>query len=91
LQQALDEWEDPNSDLSRRWDREHDEHVSRRLLELIEPEFAPSTRRAFRRVVLEGAPAATVAAELGISVNAVFIAKSRVLGRLREEGRGLLE
>jgi RNA polymerase sigma-70 factor (ECF subfamily) len=41
--------------------------------------------------VLDGAPAAAVAAELGLSVNAVLIAKSRVLHRLREEGRGLLE
>jgi RNA polymerase sigma-70 factor (ECF subfamily) len=91
LQQALDQWEDPHSALSRLWDREHDEYVSRRLLELIQPEFAPSTWQAFQRVVVEGAPAQEVAAELGISVNAVFIAKSRVLGRLREEGRGLLE
>ena len=32
-----------------------------------------------------------VAADLGISVNAVFIAKSRVLKRLREVGEGILE
>jgi RNA polymerase sigma-70 factor, ECF subfamily len=89
--QALDAWEDPTSDLSRHWDREHDEHVSRRLLELIQPEFTPSTWRAFQGVVLEGKSAQAVAADLGISVNAVFIAKSRVLARLREEGQGLLE
>jgi DNA-directed RNA polymerase specialized sigma24 family protein len=38
----------------------------------------------------EAAPA-EVAAELGISVNAALIAKSRVLRRLREEIRGLVE
>jgi RNA polymerase sigma-70 factor (ECF subfamily) len=58
---------------------------------LVEPEFTPSTWRAFRRVVLEGAPPTAVAAELGTSVNAVFIAKSRVLQRLRQEARGLLD
>ncbi len=87
----LAELEDPASGLSALWDEEHDRHVLRRLLEMIEGNFQPSTWRAFRRLVLDGAPAAAVAAELGLSVNAVLIAKSRVLARLREEGRGLLE
>lgn len=89
-----EEWErleDPDSDLSRAWDREHDEFVARRLLELMEPEFSPTTWLAFRRQVLDGTPAVEVAAELGTSVNAVLLAKSRVLARLRKEGRGLLD
>jgi RNA polymerase sigma-70 factor (ECF subfamily) len=87
----LTELEDNASDPSRQWDQEHDATVARRLLELLEPEFTPSTWQAFRRQVLEEARPADVAAELGISVNAVLIAKSRVLRRLREEGRGLVE
>jgi RNA polymerase sigma-70 factor (ECF subfamily) len=87
----LAELEDPTSGLSALWDEEHDRHVLRRLLELIAGDFQPSTWQAFRRLVLDGAPAAVVAAELGLSVNAVLIAKSRVLQRLREEGRGLVE
>ena len=43
LDSALDQLEDPASDLSRRWDREHDEFVLHRLLDLIEPEFRPAT------------------------------------------------
>jgi RNA polymerase sigma-70 factor (ECF subfamily) len=89
--QVLEQLEDPNSALSQLWDREHDQHVTRRLLELIEPEFSATTWQAFRRVVLEGAKAAEVAAELGITANAVWIAKSRVLARLREELRGLTD
>jgi RNA polymerase sigma-70 factor, ECF subfamily len=83
--------EDPDSDLSRAWDREHDEFVARRLLQLMEPEFSPATWRAFRRQVVDGRPAAEVAAELATSVNAVLLAKSRVLARLRREGRGLID
>jgi RNA polymerase sigma-70 factor (ECF subfamily) len=83
--------EDNSSDPSRQWDFEHDQHVARRLLELLEPEFTPSTWHAFRRQVLEDARPADVAAELGISVNAALIAKSRVLRRLREEGEGLVD
>jgi RNA polymerase sigma-70 factor (ECF subfamily) len=87
----LAQLEDPDSGLSHLWDQEHDKHVLHRLLALIEPQFTPSTWRAFHRVVLEGARPDAVAAELGLSVNAVFIAKSRVLQRLRDETRELLD
>jgi len=87
---VLQQLEDPHSDLSRQWDREHDEHVARALLEQIEGEFNPATWRAFQLLVLEERQPAEVAAEVGISLNAVFIAKSRVLSRLREESAGLV-
>jgi len=87
----LDQLEDPASDLSRLWDRDHDQHVLQRLLELIEPDFQPATWRAFRRQVIDGASAETVAAELGLTVNAVLIAKSRVLSHLRRNAQGLVD
>jgi RNA polymerase sigma-70 factor (ECF subfamily) len=86
----LAELEDADGRLSRLWDREHDAHVARQLLARAESDFAPATWAAFRRQVLDGEPAAAVAAELGLSVNAVLIAKSRVLRRLRAEAGGLL-
>jgi RNA polymerase sigma-70 factor (ECF subfamily) len=58
---------------------------------LLEPEFEPTTWRAFRALVLEGRPTGEVAAELGITSNAVRIAKSRVLSRFRREAEGLIE
>ena len=87
---VLDQLADPDSQLSRLWDQEHDRHVARRLLELIEPEFEPTTWRAFRGLVLEHKSTAEVAAELGISANAARIAKSRVLSRFRREAEGLI-
>lgn len=89
--QVLDQLEDPESDLSRLWDKEHDDRVIQRLLELIRPRFEERTWQAFQRVTLEGTPVDKVAADLGMSVNAVFIAKSRVLHQLRQEGQELLE
>lgn len=91
LGRVLEQLEDPHSDLSRRWDRQHDEHVARRLLKLVRPRLKLRTWQAFERVVLEGAPSEQVARELGISINAVYIAKSRVFRLLREESRGLLD
>ena len=87
----LDELEDPESALSKRWDKEHDEYVTRHLLEKIRPRFEGKTWEAFQRVALEGDAVDEVAEELGMSVNAVFIAKSRVVHQLRQEGQGLLD
>jgi RNA polymerase sigma-70 factor (ECF subfamily) len=87
----LDELADPTSALSRVWDQEHDRHVVHRLLAWVEPEFQPSTWSAFRMAVLEGHPTDHVAGSLGLTPNAVLIAKSRVLRRLREVSMGLID
>lgn len=82
---------DPTSEMSRQWDREHDRYVLSRLMELIAPQFEPTTMAAFRRVALDGATPAQTAEELGVSLNAVLIAKSRVLSMLRQEAKGLID
>ncbi len=87
----LDELESPESDLSRLWDREHDDHVAASLLRRVQKDFAPATWQAFQRHVLEGEPAAQVAAALGLSLNSVLLAKSRVLKRVRQELAGFVE
>jgi RNA polymerase sigma-70 factor (ECF subfamily) len=91
FEKVLHQLEDPDSGLSRLWDQEHDLHVARRLLELIEPEFESTTWQAFRGLVLDGKRTADVAAELGVTPNAVRIAKSRVLSRFRQEVEGLID
>jgi RNA polymerase sigma factor (sigma-70 family) len=88
---VLDQLEDPASDLSRQWDREHNDHVARKLLEYVEPEFQPATWQAFCRLVLDDDKPEKVAADLSLPVSAVLIAKARVLQRLRAEARGLLD
>jgi len=82
---------DPFPDLEAMWEREHDRHVTEALLKLVEPAFTQSTWLAFRRQVLHGLRAEEVASELGISVNAALLAKSRVLRRLRDEAAGLID
>jgi RNA polymerase sigma-70 factor (ECF subfamily) len=68
----LDRLADPNSDLARAWDREHDQYVCQRLLAIVQPDFTPPTWEAFRRFALDGLPAARVAAELHLTENAVL-------------------
>jgi RNA polymerase sigma-70 factor (ECF subfamily) len=59
--------------------------------EQVRMEFADSTWQAFWRTGVENRPIAEVAKELGISVGAVYIARSRVLARLRERVEQLTE
>jgi RNA polymerase sigma-70 factor (ECF subfamily) len=54
-------------------------------LELVRAEFENRTWEAFWRAVIEGQGPAHVAEDLGMSVQAVYKAKSRVLRRLRGE------
>jgi len=87
----LAQLDDPSSEMSLIWNREHDQYVLRQLLALAEPHFEPTTWNAFCRVALDGAKADVVAREMGISLNAICLAKSRVLRRLRQESEGLIE
>jgi RNA polymerase sigma-70 factor (ECF subfamily) len=66
-------------------EEEYRARVVARALELMRAEFEPATWRACWEFVVNDRPAADVAAELGVTVNAVYLAKGRVLRRLREE------
>jgi RNA polymerase sigma-70 factor (ECF subfamily) len=70
---------------------EYRDYLIRRALELMQAEFEPTTWQAFWASVVAERPAAAVARELGISENAVYLAKGRVLRRLRRELAGLLD
>jgi RNA polymerase sigma-70 factor (ECF subfamily) len=72
-------------------DAEYHAYLARRALGLMQAEFRPTTWKACWEQVVCGRPAAEVAAELGISEGAAYVAKSRVLRRLREELDGLLD
>lgn len=56
-----------------------------RGVELVRAEFEPQTWQAFWRTAVDGVATKDVAGELTMSVNAVRLAKSRVLRRLRAE------
>lgn len=62
-----------------------------RAFELMQSEFEPKTSRACWEHIVTGDPARVVGERLGMSENAVYLARSRVLKRLREELAGLLD
>jgi RNA polymerase sigma-70 factor (ECF subfamily) len=87
---ALDNLADPDA-ADGFWETEYRRQVVGHALEVMQAEFQPTTWKACWELVVCDRPAAEVAVELGISENAVYIAKCRVLRRLRRELEGLIE
>jgi RNA polymerase sigma-70 factor (ECF subfamily) len=89
-QEALQELADEQAP-DPEWVEAFNSRVLEAALARIRPQFEPSTWRAFERVWLENRSAAEAAEELSIRIHAVYVAKSRVLKRLVEEVRDLVE
>ncbi|MFT5526468.1 MAG: DNA-directed RNA polymerase specialized sigma24 family protein [Pirellulaceae bacterium] len=51
----------------------------------VRNEFQPTTWQAFTRTFVGGQSVARVSLELGLSVGAIYVARSRVMKRLRDE------
>ena len=72
-------------------ERDYLGHVLRRTLEWMRSEFpSPSWEICWEHVV-EDRPASEVATKYHVSINMVYLSKSRILKRLRLELAGLLE
>ena len=66
--------------------RQQDESLLyRRAIELVRAQFSPRDWAAFYKLVMERKSAAEIAQELQVSTNVVYLAKSRVLRRFRQE------
>jgi RNA polymerase sigma-70 factor (ECF subfamily) len=72
-------------------EEEYNRYLVSRVFEVLAKEFSETTRRAFVEHGVNGRVATEVAAELGLSVGAVYAARFRVLTRLRQELEGLLD
>jgi RNA polymerase sigma-70 factor (ECF subfamily) len=60
-------------------------------LRVVEESFEPLTFQSAHACLIERKAAPAVAAELGVSLNSVYLAKSRVLKKLREVLAGFLD
>jgi RNA polymerase sigma-70 factor (ECF subfamily) len=83
-QDVLEAQIDPQDDLAEWWNREYEQRLFHWAAARVRPQFAEASWRAFWATAVQGRAPQEVADELGQSVGAVYIAKSRVLARLRE-------
>ena len=87
---VLNQLADPNSELSKTWDDEHDHYVIDRILKLVEREFDPKSFEVFVRNALKAESPELLAREYEISVGQVYKIKFRVMKRLRQEANELV-
>ena len=80
------------SDPGANWsDLQEQAALCRQALELIRPEFSQATWGAFMGTFFDGRPVTEICQTHGLTPNAVYLARGRVLARLREELDGLWE
>jgi RNA polymerase sigma-70 factor (ECF subfamily) len=71
--------------LSAEWEIEFQRTLAAQAMERVKGEFQAKTWEAFLLTTVEGRAPAQVAPRVGLSVGAIYVAKSRVLARLRLE------
>jgi len=89
--QALLEQQPAPPEEVERWEQEYQQRLFEYAAQRVRGHFRPTTWEAFWRTGVEGHNARDVAQGLGISVGAVYIARTRVLARIREQIRLLEE
>lgn len=78
----LDNQAAPHEDME--WENDYRRRLLAWAADQVRPTVAPATWQAFWATGIEGQSAAETARKLGLSVAAVYMAKSRVLARLKE-------
>ena len=85
MQQRLEQHADGDGTLSADWEADYQRTLAAQAMERVKGEFQAATWQAFLLTAVEGRTPAQVAARVGLSVGAVYVAKSRVIARLRQE------
>jgi RNA polymerase sigma factor (sigma-70 family) len=84
-QERLDAIADRTDDRDDDWELEYQRRLSAKAMDRVQHEFQANTWKAFWGTVVEGRAAQEVGSELRMTSGSVYMAKSRVLARLREE------
>jgi|SRR5688572_2827553 len=87
---AIEEIEPADESMERAWNASWEREQLQRAIEDVRRHYEDNvTFQAFQRVAIDGRPAGEVAAELALSLDAVYQAKSRCTARLRSMLRQL--
>lgn len=86
LQQIGDE----HNELDEQWEREHQRQLAEQAMSALKPTVEAKTWAAFELTAVDGQSAAEVGRRLEMSKGAVYVARSRVTAKLRDEIERLL-
>jgi RNA polymerase sigma-70 factor (ECF subfamily) len=81
----------PELGLAQAWDQEYERNVAALAMDRVRGEVKEATWHAFWQTAVEGRSAGEAGAALGMTAGAVYVARSRVLARLKEEVQRLQE
>lgn len=73
------------NDNDQSWEVEYQRRIAALAMDRVKGEFQENTWRAFWLTAVEGVAAAEAAKQIGLSPGAIYVAKSRVLARLKDE------
>ena len=85
LRQWMEERPAPEGELSALFDVEEKRQMFRLVADQIRHEFQDTTWQAFWRTTVEEREVKHVARELGVTAGMVYVARSRVMKRLRDK------
>jgi RNA polymerase sigma-70 factor, ECF subfamily len=82
---------DDADSLTELWDAEYRGYLAGQALQVMQARFEPTTWQAAWQMIVHEQSAAETGQQLGLSEAAVYVAKSRLLRRLRQELGSLLD
>jgi RNA polymerase sigma factor (sigma-70 family) len=85
VQQRLEQHADGHDQLSTDWEADYQRAMAAQAMAKVKGEFQAATWDAFIQTAVDGRTPAHVAKRVGLSVGAVYVAKSRIIARLRQE------
>src|SRR4029079_4936762 len=85
VRDRLEQQADGNGAPSADWEADYRRTLAAQAMERIKSEFQAATWKAFLQTAVDGLSPAQAAKNIGMSVGAVYVAKSRVIARLRQE------
>ncbi len=84
-QQRLEQHAATEGEMSAAWEADYLRAMAAQAMERVKGEFQAATWEAFVQSAVEGRTPSQVASRVGMSVGAIYVAKSRVIARLRKE------
>lgn len=88
--EQLQELPQVGGDQTAEWDADYQRQLFQYAASIVKPDFSEATWQAFWMTAVEGQSGKEVAESLGLTAAAVYLAKGRVMARLKEQVRFLV-